>query len=99
MVSMAMPVSEVHEKIERDLIEKFSDMFRAVDDEPTIHGRAQKAIAYWRSLPRLERSLLCEVMRERTVPPPVKRPTAPNGHAHGKNEGRQVIGASNSERA
>jgi hypothetical protein len=87
MVSMAMPMSEVHEINERKLIALFTAMHAASDHETTVHGRVLANLAYWRSLSRLDRSLLFELMRDQ-VPPPVQRPKAPNGHADGlKREG------------
>lgn len=90
---MAMPMSEVTEINERKLIALFTAMHAASDHETTVHGRVLANLAFWRSLSRLDRSLLFELMRDPQVPPPVKVPKAPVGHAHGlKREGRSAIG-------
>jgi hypothetical protein len=61
--------ADIDEINNRRLVALFTAMHVAARNETTTHAKVVANLAYWRSLPRLDRSLLFELMRDQPITP------------------------------
>jgi hypothetical protein len=85
-------VSHTREDIDeinnRRLVALFTAMHVAAKNANTTHEKVLANLAFWRSLPRIDRSMLFELMRDQISP---ALPTSPVATTAGE-QGRSAIG-------